>query len=81
MTRIAISSFLLITSLLLLACSKDEDGEPQDLTGQQILQPGMVFALEPGVYDTEEGGVRLENDFLCTEQGVEMLSSARLIYL
>ncbi len=49
--------------------------------GQQVLQPGMVFTLEPGVYDPEEGGVRLENDFLCTEQGVEMLSSARLIYL
>jgi Xaa-Pro dipeptidase len=45
------------------------------------LQPGMVFTLEPGLYAPGEGGVRLENDFLCTSKGVEALTSARLLHL
>jgi Xaa-Pro dipeptidase len=45
------------------------------------LEPGMAFTLEPGVYHSEQGGVRLENDFLCTDAGVEALTSARLIRL
>jgi Xaa-Pro dipeptidase len=48
---------------------------------QNLLQPGMVFTLEPGLYDPQEGGVRLENDFLCTESGVEILTSAETLYL
>ena len=40
-----------------------------------------VFTIEPGLYDPEQGGVRLENDFLCTEKGVEVLTSARIVYL
>ena len=45
------------------------------------LMNGMVFTVEPGLYDPEAGGVRLENDFLCTEQGTEVLTSARILYL
>jgi Xaa-Pro dipeptidase len=45
------------------------------------LMNGMVFTIEPGLYDPVQGGVRLENDFLCSEQGVEVLTSARLLYL
>jgi len=45
------------------------------------LLDGMVFTIEPGLYDPEQGGVRLENDFLCTEQGIEVLTSARILYL
>jgi Xaa-Pro dipeptidase len=45
------------------------------------LQPGMVFTIEPGLYDPEAGGVRLENDLLCTETGVEVLTSARILEL
>jgi Xaa-Pro dipeptidase len=43
------------------------------------LTPGMVFTLEPGLYAPGEGGIRLENDFLVTTEGVEVLTSARLI--
>ena len=43
------------------------------------LAPGMVFTLEPGLYAPGEGGVRLENDFLCTPVGVEVLTRSRLI--
>ncbi len=53
----------------------DRSGEPQR------LEPGMVFTLEPGAYDPDAGGVRLENDFLCAEKGIEALTSARLVYL
>jgi Xaa-Pro aminopeptidase len=28
-----------------------------------ILEEGMVFTVEPGLYDPEAGGVRWENDF------------------
>jgi len=35
---------------------------------QEILQPGMVFSCEPGIYILEEGiGIRIENDILVTE--------------
>jgi len=48
---------------------------------RQRLEPGMVFTIEPGLYDPQVGGVRLENDLLCTEEGAEVLTSARILYL
>jgi Xaa-Pro dipeptidase len=48
---------------------------------RQRLEPGMVFTIEPGLYDPEAGGVRLENDLLCTEEGAEVLTSARILHL
>jgi Xaa-Pro dipeptidase len=44
-----------------------------------LLVPGMVFTLEPGLYDPAHGGCRLENDILITEDGVEVLTHARII--
>jgi Xaa-Pro aminopeptidase len=39
------------------------------------LQPGMVVTVEPGIYIPEENlGVRIEDDVLVTETGVELLS-------
>jgi Xaa-Pro dipeptidase len=43
--------------------------------------PGMVFTIEPGVYDPVHGGCRLENDFLMGEDGAEQLTNSRIVRL
>lgn len=47
-----------------------------DLGGRDIvLEPGMVFTVEPGLYIEEEGiGIRIEDDILITEDGHRNLS-------
>jgi len=45
------------------------------------LQPGMIFTIEPGLYDPVHGGCRLENDFLINEDSFEILTNARIIWL
>ena len=40
-----------------------------------VFQVGDVIAVEPGLYDPELNvGIRIENDYLVTESGVELLS-------
>ncbi|CAM2986160.1 Xaa-Pro peptidase family protein [Paenibacillus sediminis] len=40
-----------------------------------LLKPGMVFTIEPGIYVQGRGGVRIEDDVLVTESGIEVLTS------
>lgn len=42
---------------------------------QRVLEPGMVFTIEPGLYRLGEAGVRIEDDMLITESGAESLTS------
>jgi Xaa-Pro aminopeptidase len=43
--------------------------------GSAVLQPGVVFTIEPGIYLPSEGfGIRIEDDYLVTPGGLEKLS-------
>lgn len=43
------------------------------------FEPGMIVTLEPGLYDENTGGVRLENDVLITDSGNEVITHSRII--
>ena len=44
--------------------------------GNEGLKPGMVFAIEPGLYNPATGiGIRVEDTVLITEDGCEVLTS------
>jgi Xaa-Pro dipeptidase len=42
---------------------------------QRLLEPGMVFTIEPGIYRMFEIGVRIEDNMLITEDGAESLTT------
>ena len=43
--------------------------------GSGQVAAGMVFAVEPGIYWPGGGGLRVEDNFLVTDDGAEKLSS------
>jgi Xaa-Pro dipeptidase len=49
---------------------------PQIASGvTDLLEPGMVFTIEPGVYVPDIGGVRIEDNVVVTETGIDVLTS------
>ncbi len=42
---------------------------------EDVLKPGMVVTVEPGIYLPDWGGIRIEEDVLVTPDGCEVLTS------
>jgi Xaa-Pro dipeptidase len=45
-----------------------------DVGDRTAIEPGMVFTIEPGVYDSAVGGLRHSDTVVVTDDGIELLT-------
>lgn len=46
------------------------------VTDETVLEPGMVFTVEPGIYLSGWGGIRIEDVVVVTDDGIENLTTS-----
>lgn len=50
------------------------DGGSLSPSSKNVLEPGQVWTVEPGAYINGFGGVRIEDDVVVTERGIDILT-------
>jgi len=45
------------------------------------IEEGMIITIEPGIYEKDVGGFRLENDVLISNNGPQVLTNSEPVFI